>query len=56
MSKTRRRSSSDDVPNIRKFERLALEILEDGISTKEQLKELLVRYADKYAERSTSGA
>lgn len=54
--KTRTRSSSDDVPYIRKFEQLALEILKDGINTKEQLKELLVRYADKYAERSTSGA
>ena len=54
--KTRKRSSSDDVPYIRKFEQLALQILKDGINTKGQLRELLVKYADKYAERSTSGA
>lgn len=55
MSKTGKRSSSYNIPYILEFESLALNILKDGINSKEQLRELLEKYAIRYAD-DTSGA
>ena len=55
MVKKNRESSPYAVPYLIDFERLALDLLKTDEDGKEELKELLEKYADKYAKEDTFG-
>jgi len=54
VSKTDKNNSRPRVPYILEFEPLALGVLRNEDGTKEDLKELLERYAAKYAKERPS--